>query len=226
MLKTIIFAFFLASAVSIAHADPKDETSVRIFKVQMQLAQSGDAEGQYYVGEMYEKGLGTSQDLKLAHAWYTKSAAQGNALARDKLANWKRIQQEIASAKADTVRAKQLALEAAKVEQRAAEATRAKQQAEAKERAAAEARTREQALEKERATKEAKARAREQALEKERAAKEAKAPPPMTPTAAPAAPPAPPAAAAPPAPKAEETETKFSANPCKGPSARFMSTCK
>lgn len=203
MLKKTILAFFLSCAVSAVHADPKDETSVRIFQVQMQLAQSGDAAGQYYVGEMYEKGLGTNQDLKLAQAWYTKSAAQGNALAKDKLANWERIQQEIAKAKEDAVRAKQIALEAAKAEQRAAGAARMKQQvAEAKERAAAEARAK-------------------QAQEKERAAQAAKA---RTAT------PAPPAQTTKAAAKAPPTEGKddaaFTANPCKGPSAKFLSTCK
>lgn len=206
MLKKTILGFLLSCAVSVVHADAKDETSVRIFRVQMELAQSGDPAGQYYVGEMYEKGLGTDQDLKLAHAWYTKSAAQGNALAKDKLANWERIKQEIATAKEDASRAKQIALEAAKAEQRAAEAMRAKQAE--KERAAAEA------------------RAKQLAAEKERAAKEAKVKQVM-----PSSPPvAPVAQEAKPANASVKTEDKgsaeFNANPCKGPSARFLSTCK
>ncbi len=208
MLKKTILAFFLSCAVSAAYADSKDETSVRIFQAQMQLAQSGDAAGQYYVGEMYEKGLGTDQDLRLAHTWYTKSAAHGNALAKDKLANWDRIQQEIAKAKEEAVRAKQIALEAAKAEQRATEAARAKEQAEAKE--------------KERAL--AEARAKQQAQERERAAQAVKA---RT-----ATPPAPPPAAQPTkasvkaSPTEEKDDAAFSANPCKGPSAKFLSTCK
>jgi TPR repeat protein len=213
MLKKTVLALFLSCAVSLVHADPKDETSVRIFQAQMQLAQSGDAAGQYYVGEMYEKGLGTDQDLKIAHAWYTKSAAQGNALAKDKLANWERIQQEIANAKEGTARAKQIAIEAAKAEQRAAEAARAKQ-AEAKE--------------KERQS--AEARAKQLAQEKERAAKEAKARPvpvsaPVTPQPVPAAQATKAAVKTPPTTE-DKNDPAFSANPCKGPSAKFLSTCK
>lgn len=209
MLKRTILAFFLSCAVPLVSADAIDEKSVRIFRVQMELAQSGDAAGQYYVGEMYEKGLGTDQDLKLAHAWYTKSAAQGNALAKDKLSNWERIKQEIATAKEETARAKQIALEAAKAEERAA--ARAKQQVEAreKERVAAEARAKQQAAEKERAAKEAKAQ------------QAASLPPPAASVKQTTK-----AAAKPAATTDDGSDAEFSANPCKGPSARFLSTCK
>lgn len=210
-MKRTILAFFLSCAVPLVSADAIDEKSVRIFRVQMELAQSGDAAGQYYVGEMYEKGLGTDQDLKLAHAWYTKSAAQGNALAKDKLSNWERIKQEIATAKEETARAKQIALEAAKAEERAAAAARAKQQVEAreKERVAAEARAKQQAAEKERAAKEAKAQ------------QAASSPPPAASVKQ-----ATKTAAKPAATTEDSSDAEFSANPCKGPSARFLSTCK
>ncbi len=46
-------------------------------KVWMGQAESGDAEAQNYVGEIYDKGLGTAPDHVRAANWYEKSAAQG-----------------------------------------------------------------------------------------------------------------------------------------------------
>jgi len=41
-------------------------------------AQEGDAAAQLYVGEIFEKGLGTQADYAAAAQWYEKAAAQGN----------------------------------------------------------------------------------------------------------------------------------------------------
>ncbi|HRG15718.1 MAG TPA: hypothetical protein PLB00_06970 [Pseudomonadota bacterium] len=46
-------------------------------KVWMAQAESGDAEAQNYVGEIYDKGLGTPSDPARAAPWYEKAAAQG-----------------------------------------------------------------------------------------------------------------------------------------------------
>lgn len=45
-------------------------------------AQEGDAAAQLYVGEIFEKGLGTQADHKAAAQWYEKAANQGNAQAQ------------------------------------------------------------------------------------------------------------------------------------------------
>jgi hypothetical protein len=45
-------------------------------------AQSGDAEAQNYVGEIYAKGLGTPPDYAKAFEWFSKSAATGNKRAK------------------------------------------------------------------------------------------------------------------------------------------------
>lgn len=45
-------------------------------------AQTGDPEAQYYVGEVYEKGLGVSPDYDLAQVWYKKAASQGYSKAQ------------------------------------------------------------------------------------------------------------------------------------------------
>lgn len=51
-------------------------------QVWMGQAQSGDAEAQNYVGEIYAKGLGTPPDYAKAFEWFSKSAATGNKRAK------------------------------------------------------------------------------------------------------------------------------------------------
>ncbi len=50
--------------------------------VWLETAEAGDAQAQYYVGEIYEKGLGISPDYVQAAAWYRKAADQGLAQAQ------------------------------------------------------------------------------------------------------------------------------------------------
>src|SRR5882724_9722195 len=51
-------------------------TSLRVW---LPLAEHGDKQAQVYVGEIYEKGLGTPPDFVQAAAWYEKAAKQGDA---------------------------------------------------------------------------------------------------------------------------------------------------
>jgi TPR repeat protein len=53
-----------------------------------QAADQGNAEAQAYVGYLYEKGLGVSQDNAAALGWYRKSAAQGHAAAQRNIGNF------------------------------------------------------------------------------------------------------------------------------------------
>ena len=46
------------------------------------LAEQGDAQAQYYVGQMYMDGEGTAPDHAKAAEWFRKSAEQGNAVAQ------------------------------------------------------------------------------------------------------------------------------------------------
>ena len=59
-----------------------------LFNFQMKLAEKGNAEAQYKVGEMYETGFGVKQDMKQARSWITKSAGQGHETASFKLLYW------------------------------------------------------------------------------------------------------------------------------------------
>ena len=51
------------------------------YKQLLPLAISGNAEAQYDVGEMLERGRGVNKDLAEAFKWYLKSAEQGNTKA-------------------------------------------------------------------------------------------------------------------------------------------------
>ena len=51
----------------------------------MPQAKAGDAEAQYYVGQIFEKGLGTTADYESAAEWYTKAAEQGYTPAQTSL---------------------------------------------------------------------------------------------------------------------------------------------
>jgi membrane protein involved in colicin uptake len=222
----VFLSVLLLLSCTAVSAEDQDPMQVRLFKVQMFLAQGGDAEGQFYVAEMYEKGLGTPQDMKQAHTWYSKSAEQGNPKAIERLAKWNQDQDEAAKQK-DRAAAEARAAEALKAKQAEA-AAKAKQQAEAE--AAAKARA--EAAAKARAESEAAAKAKQQA-EAEAAAKAraeaaakapAKAKPPAETSAA--APKEPPAAKADNQQESGKDKASFSANPCKGPQAKFLSTCQ
>ncbi len=49
------------------------------------LAEQGDADAQYNLGFMYDKGEGVPQDDAEAVKWYRKAAAQGQAVAQGNL---------------------------------------------------------------------------------------------------------------------------------------------
>jgi uncharacterized membrane protein YqiK len=64
--------FVVKAEASLMFAD----ASSSIFRFQYKLAEQGNAEAQYKVGEMYEMGRGVAQDKAKAREWYTKSASQ------------------------------------------------------------------------------------------------------------------------------------------------------
>jgi hypothetical protein len=50
-------------------------------------AKKGNADAQYYVGKIYEGGLGTTPDYKAAASWYEKAAATGHSASQYSLGN-------------------------------------------------------------------------------------------------------------------------------------------
>jgi hypothetical protein len=217
-----------------AHADP---TAEREFQTQLDLALHGNTGSQYRIGEMYEHGIGTRRDTAMAYLWYNKAAIQGNLSAKQKLESWD-------SSKGDGLDEKSRVDAAMRALQQQSERETARQRE--KERIAAEARAREKAA------AEAAAAARLRATSAPTPAPpRARAPTPAAATAPAAAvapiavtpqetnaastepTPAPaPAPTKPPAPQpnaaskpATPDDPEFSTNPCKGPQARFLSTC-
>jgi len=59
-----------------------------LFDFQMKLAQKGNAEAQFKVGEMYETGFGVKKDMVEARNWISKANAQGHETAGFKLLYW------------------------------------------------------------------------------------------------------------------------------------------
>ena len=51
-------------------------------RIWVELARAGDPLAQCKLGDMYHYGVGVSQNIATAVAWYRKAAAQGNAEAR------------------------------------------------------------------------------------------------------------------------------------------------
>jgi TPR repeat protein len=59
-----------------------------LFDFQMKLAEKGNAEAEFKVGEMYETGFGVQQDMKQAESWIKKAAEKGHETANFKLLYW------------------------------------------------------------------------------------------------------------------------------------------
>ena len=249
---SIAFTGILLASLALgpAYAGTVSKAEASLFQVQLRLAQSGDPSGEFYVGEMYQQGLGTPRNLEQAHKWYERSARKGNLEAKEKLANWSKLLQAVEQAKLQKQAAARAAIlakrqavarAAAMAKEQAAARARAKEiaQAEAlaRERAAAQ-RARQRAadeaaarrLQRERA---AALRARLLAQEKTRAAAEARqraAAIAIAKTRRPVVAKLPDresrvAESAPPR-KVKHHALQFSPDPCKGPAAKFLSTCQ
>lgn len=230
---TVALATLLASAPMVGNAQAPVETPDERLVSQIAKALTNDPQAQYELGRMYEHGVGTPPDPKLAHFWYAKAAKQNFRPALDKIESWdaeiERQQEREQAERARKAEAARVARERAAQLEAEAAAKAARQRA--AEEAAAKAA-------KEKAAQEAAAKAaKEQAAQEAAAAtarlkrQEATAAPPNSPprskSDAPAAGAAPTSAAGTGAEKkGGEDKTEFSANPCKGPSAKFLSTCQ
>ncbi len=58
------------------YTEPDQASYATALEVWLPQAKAGDAEAQYYVGEIFEKGLGTTPDYESAAVWYRRSAEQ------------------------------------------------------------------------------------------------------------------------------------------------------
>jgi TPR repeat protein len=62
-----------------------DDAAAGLFGVQMKLALKGKPQDQYFLGVMYEEGLGAKANMESARMWFEKSAKQNYSLAIIKL---------------------------------------------------------------------------------------------------------------------------------------------
>ena len=64
------------------YTEPDQASYATALEVWLPQAKAGDAEAQYYVGEIFEKGLGTDPDYESAAVWYRRAAEQEYAAAQ------------------------------------------------------------------------------------------------------------------------------------------------
>lgn len=83
MIPALVIVLMTAAPV---YAFQDDYVWQERFKSQIALAEKGNADAQYDIGEMYEKGSGVATDVKKAFGWFEKSAAQGHIKAQFKVA--------------------------------------------------------------------------------------------------------------------------------------------
>lgn len=93
-LSHILVLFLSATSVSAIAADLND-VNEQLFQAQLTQAMKGDARAQFYLGEMYEKGIGTIQNINAAFKWYAKAAGQGDSWAKRKLAHRAEIEEDL-----------------------------------------------------------------------------------------------------------------------------------
>ncbi|MEE8482509.1 MAG: hypothetical protein V3S12_04075 [Acidiferrobacterales bacterium] len=63
------------------------DSYAKLFQMQVQLAQSGNASALYSLGEMHEQGMGTPVNIEDAFKWYEKAAVKGDMRAKHKMAS-------------------------------------------------------------------------------------------------------------------------------------------
>jgi hypothetical protein len=235
--------FLAAPAFSQAANSDEQNAEVR-FGIQLTAALNNDPEAQYVVAGMYEQGVGTPQNLRMAHLWYTKSAKQGYAPAVEKLDNWEKARQEsegLAQERAEQQKRRQAEAAAAATakaarEEAAAKAARERAEQQKRRQAEAAAAATAKAAREEAAAKAARERAAEEQkrLQAEAAAKAAREEAAKTAKASEPPPVAKDVQSGQPKDKSKETTAKsteksseeFRANPCNTPTAKFTSTCQ
>jgi TPR repeat protein len=88
LVSKLLLIFFILGLNSVCL--PQEEFTVRnrglrALQINQQKANQGDANAQFNLGLLYERGTGTLPDTKQAVYWYTKAAQQGHVNAQYKL---------------------------------------------------------------------------------------------------------------------------------------------
>lgn len=86
----IPIALMVTLLVMPAQASELGVAYVKLFNTQAAIAEKGSPGDVYNLGQMYEQGLGTKQDLNKARDLYAKAAEKGELRAKRKLRIWDR----------------------------------------------------------------------------------------------------------------------------------------
>ena len=205
---TLVFlAILCLCPAAYGQSDSKDSQDAELrFSIQMTSALNNDPKAQFLVAEMYEQGVGTPQNLRMAHLWYTKSANQKYAPAITKLASWgsETQQTDAARDRAEEQKRRQAEADAAAAATAKAARDRAEEQKRRQAEAAAAAATAIIAVKAAQVAETAPA-AKEKQPETNRPKDKSKGTTEKS---------------------AEKADIEFKANPCKTPTAKFTSTCQ
>lgn len=230
MRRILLLTLLLVGAFAVAGEDP----NAKLFEAHSRLAAKGVAEAQFKLAEMYEEGRGTAVNLDKSREWYELAAKQGHEEAQNRLTTLgtrrsaddaARLAREAAEAKQRAEEERQAAAAQRRAEEeRQAASDRARAAAE-RERQAKQRSEEEQARQLQAQRRAEEEQARQAAAEKRRAEEQRAR---QGTTAAPAA-----AGDSPKATPSTEKPTdraagqeSFESDPCKGPAARFLSTCR
>lgn len=84
MLRYLLLVVAVLAVTGPARADD-DATAKRLYELQLEQAEKGDPQAQYYLGEMHEYGLGTPENDAAALDWYRRAASQKHLAAMRKV---------------------------------------------------------------------------------------------------------------------------------------------
>lgn len=70
------------------YTEPDQANYATSLEAWLPAAKAGDSEAQFYVGQIYEKGLGATPDYSRAAKWYQRSSEQGYVAASVSLAHF------------------------------------------------------------------------------------------------------------------------------------------
>jgi len=85
MLRYLLLLVAVLAFSGPARAEEDDATAKRLYELQLEQAEKGDPQAQYYLGEMHEYGLGTPENEAAALDWYRRAASQKHLLAARKV---------------------------------------------------------------------------------------------------------------------------------------------
>ena len=85
MLRYLLLVIAVLAVIGPVRAEDDDATAKRLYELQLEQAEKGDPQAQYYLGEMHEYGLGTPENDAAALDWYRRAASQKHLAAMRKV---------------------------------------------------------------------------------------------------------------------------------------------